>query len=140
MRRYSRFVVPALVVAAGLGALLFFFIEDALVYFRTPTDIVQEEVSETDGRLRLGGQVEVGSVVEGSGGVEFVVTDGVNAVNVIHSGSPAQLFAEGRGIVVEGTWDGSRFHSDTMIIKHDEQYRTTDGDVYVPGEHPTINE
>jgi len=137
MKRYARFVVPAVVVAAALGALLFFFIEDALVYFRTPSDIVEESVADDGSRMRLGGQVEVGSVVENGGGVDFVVTDGANAIRVSHSGAPAQLFAEGRGIVVEGTWDGTRFHSDTMIIKHDEQYRTEDGEVYVPGEHAT---
>jgi cytochrome c-type biogenesis protein CcmE len=136
VKRHARFVIPALIVVAALGGLLFFFIEDALVYFRTPTDVVEETAADGS-RMRLGGQVEVGSVVENTAGVDFVVTDGANAVEVSHTGSPAQLFAEGRGIVVEGTWDGARFHSDTMIIKHDEQYRTEDGDVYEPGEYPT---
>ena len=26
--------------------------------------------------------------------------------------------------VVEGTWDGAVFSSDTMLVKHDEQYQT----------------
>jgi cytochrome c-type biogenesis protein CcmE len=37
--------------------------------------------------------------------------------------------------VVEGTWDGHEFHSDNMLIKHDEQYRTEDGEVYDRTEH-----
>jgi len=39
---------------------------------------------------------------------------------------------EGIGVVVEGTWDGTTFTSDNMIIKHDEQYRTEDGGIYTP--------
>ncbi len=35
-------------------------------------------------------------------------------------------------MVVEGTWNGAIFSSDSMIIKHDEQYRTEDGGVYTP--------
>ena len=51
---------------------------------------------------------------------------------MVHSGAPQELFSEGIGVVVEGTWDGTVFHSDTMLVKHDEQYRTDEG-VYEPG-------
>ena len=60
------------------------------------------------------------------------VTDGREAIAVVHTGAPQELFSEGIGVVVEGTWDGAVFHSDTMLVKHDEQYRTDDG-VYEPG-------
>jgi cytochrome c-type biogenesis protein CcmE len=82
--------------------------------------------------MRLGGQVVAGSVAETADGVDFLVTDGNTSVAVIHTGAPQQLFQEGIGVVVEGAWDGERFRSDTMIIKHDEQYRTEDGAVYTP--------
>ena len=36
-------------------------------------------------------------------------------------------------MVITGTWDGSQFHSNEMMVKHDEQYRTDDGEIYVPG-------
>jgi len=66
------------------------------------------------------------------------LTDGTTTVAVDHVGSPQQLFREGIGVVVEGTWDGTVFHSDSMIIKHDEQYRTEEGGVYTPdSRYPT---
>ena len=74
-----------------------------------------------------------GSVVENDSGVSFAVTDGRETVNVVHTGAPQDLFQEGIGVVVEGTWDGARFSSDSMIVSHDEQYRTEEGDVYEPG-------
>ena len=46
-----------------------------------------------------------------------------------------QLFEEGQGVIVEGTWDGSTFHSDTMLIRHDEQYRTEDNVIYDSIDH-----
>jgi cytochrome c-type biogenesis protein CcmE len=64
--------------------------------------------------------------------VRFEVTDGTEVVPVAHRGVPQQLFREGIGVVLEGTWDGAVFSSDSMIIKHDEQYRTEDGGVYTP--------
>ena len=132
MRRYALFVVPALGLAAILVGFLVFNLNDALVYYRTPTEIVDETGIEPSDRIRLGGQVDFGSVAASETGVSFRVTDGQQAIAVEHRGAPQQLFQEGIGVVVEGTWNGDVFRSDTMIIKHDEQYRTDDGLYEVP--------
>ncbi len=132
MRRYALFVIPALGLVAIIAGFLVFNLNDALVYYRTPSEVLEQtEIDATD-RMRLGGQVVAGSVAETADGVDFQVTDGNTSILVIHTGDPQQLFQEGIGVVVEGAWDGERFHSDTMIIKHDEQYRTEDGAVYTP--------
>ncbi len=131
--RYRAFVIPAVgLLVVIFGFLTFGALGDSLVYFRTPTELAGEPAE--DGRLRLGGQVVDGTVVQDAAEVRFEVGDGVAAVPVVHRGSPAQLFQEGIGVVVEGRWDGSTFRSDTMLIMHDEQYRTEDGGVYKPGE------
>lgn len=135
MKRYRWFIFPTLGLVLLIVGFLMFNISDALVYYRTPTEVIQDVQPDASGRLRLGGQVEAGSVTEVDGGVEFIVTDGVNAIAVSHTGAPQQLFQEGIGVVVEGAWYGDRFHSDTMIVKHDEQYRTDDA-VYEEGEYP----
>ena len=132
MKRYRLFVVPAVGILVVLfGFLGYGLLNDSLVYFRTPTELMQ--VAPDTGRVRLGGQVMVGTVVQEEGAVTFEVGDGQTVVTVLHEGAPAQLFNEGIGVVVEGRWDGSEFHSDTMLIKHDEQYRTEDGATYRPG-------
>jgi cytochrome c-type biogenesis protein CcmE len=66
--------------------------------------------------------------VEEATTVAFIVEDCDTSVAVVHTGVPPQLFAEGIGVVVEGTWDGAVFESDTMLVKHDEQYRADAGD------------
>ena len=124
MRRYWRFVVPAAALL-GVAVFLLFQLSSNLVFFNTPTELV-ESPPAADARLRLGGQVAAGTVISQDGGVRFSVTDGRMSVVVEHRGAPQQLFEEGRGVVVEGTYDGSVFHSDSMLVKHDEQYRVED--------------
>ena len=130
MGRYWRFVIPAALIAVVIVALLI-TLQSNLVFFNTPTELVEQ--APTPERMRLGGQVVEGSVIASDGGVAFAVTDGREVVRVVHSGAPQDLFQEGIGVVVEGTWDGHQFESDSMLVKHDEQYRTEDGDVYEPG-------
>lgn len=125
MRRYWKFLIPAAALVAVLVFLLV-NLSNNLVFFNTPTDLVQGE-ADPDERLRLGGQVAEGTVTQdGSGMLLFQVTDGRVAVDVVHTGAPPDLFDEGRGVVLEGSWDGSHFSSDSMLVKHDEQYRVED--------------
>lgn len=131
MTRYWRFVLPAALIAVVIAVLLV-TLRSNLVFFNTPTELLQQE--PTADRLRLGGQVVEGSVETSSNTVRFTVTDGREIVAVVHQGAPQELFQEGIGVVVEGTWDGTTFSSDSMLVKHDEQYRTEDGEVYEPGE------
>jgi cytochrome c-type biogenesis protein CcmE len=131
VKRYWKFIVPAAIVVVVVVVLMI-SLNSSLVYFNTPTELAETEAG--DSRLRLGGQVVPGSVTDSTTGVTFAVTDGREAVTVIYVGAPQQLFQEGIGVVVEGTWDGSEFHSDTMLVKHDENYSSDDGS-YDP-EHP----
>jgi cytochrome c-type biogenesis protein CcmE len=123
--RYRWFVLPAAGIAAVLlGVLLFGNLNDNLVYYLTPSEALARRADLPDGhRLRLGGLVEQGSVRQAAGGVRFTLTDGRRSVAVTHQGAPSQLFREGVGVVVEGSWAGGRFWSDTMLVKHDEDYR-----------------
>lgn len=121
MRRYARFLIPAVVIIGVLGFLMV-NLSSSLVYFNTPAELQTREAD--DARLRLGGRVVPGSVVENDATVTFNVEDCETSVQVIHTGVPPQLFQEGIGVVVEGVWSGEAFESDTMLVKHDEQYRT----------------
>jgi cytochrome c-type biogenesis protein CcmE len=132
MKRYRWFILAGVGLVAVLTGFLVANIGADLVYYRTTSEVVDEAQPVGAGRFRLGGQVVPGSISANEGGVRFDVTDGIVTLAVDHRGAPQQLFREGIGVVVEGTWDGSTFNSDSMIIKHDEQYRTEDGGVYTP--------
>jgi len=123
MKRYARFVIPAVVLVAILAFLLV-NLSASLVYYNTPAEVQERDPSPE--RLRLGGRVEPDSVIDQGETVSFQVADCDTTVTVQHTGVPPQLFQEGIGVVVEGTWDGTVFVSDTMLVKHDEQYRSDD--------------
>jgi cytochrome c-type biogenesis protein CcmE len=133
--RYKWFVLPAIgVIVLALGFMLFGTLGDSLVYYLTPTEAVDQQAEFPDGeRFRLGGLVTEGTVVTSNSGVSFLVTDGNRSIDVVHTGSPPQLFQENIGVVVEGAWVGDRFESDTLIINHDEEYRYEDNEgAYIP--------
>lgn len=133
IRRYWKFLVPAVLVL-GLLVVLLATLSSNLVYFRTPTELLAEVEPSSD-RLRLGGQVIAGTVVDNGETLRLTVTDGRETALVEHAGVIPQLFAEGQGVIVEGTWDGETFHSDSMLIRHDEQYRTEDNVIYDTIDH-----
>jgi cytochrome c-type biogenesis protein CcmE len=123
--RHRWLVLPAAGVAAVLlGVLLFGNLNDNLVYYLTPSEALARRAEFPDGhRLRLGGLVQPGTLRQDAGGVRFTVTDGHRSVPVAHKGTPVQLFQEDVGVIVEGSWTGRVFRSDTMLVKHDEEYR-----------------
>lgn len=132
MRRYRSLLVAGFGVAAVLLGLLFFGnLNRNLVYYLTPTEATAQRAEFDDGqRLQIGGFVEPGSVVRAVDGLRFTVAagtePGATTVAVRHTGAPAQLFRAGIGVVLEGTWQGDVFVSDTMLVKHDENYRAPD--------------
>ncbi len=123
MNRYLRFVLPAAIIVVVLGFLLV-NLSASLVYYNTPAEVMELEPS--DDRLRLGGRVVPDSVIDEGEQVVFEVQDCDTAITVVHTGVPPQLFQEGIGVVLEGVWTGTEFDSDTMLVKHDEQYRSDD--------------
>lgn len=132
--RYRLLAVAALgAVAVLVGLLLFGNLNRNLVYYLTPAEAIAERADYPDGRrFQLGGLVEQGSVTPTADGVRFVVTSGTGpgnaAVPVEYRGAPAQLFGAGIGVVLEGSWRGEEFVSDTMKVKHDETYRPPGGE------------
>lgn len=133
MRRYRLLLVAAVgVVAVLLGVLVFGNLNGNLVYYLTPGEALALR-DEGDGgrRFQLGGFVRPESVRQTPEGLTFLVTDGAASttatVLVLHTGAPAQLFQGGIGVVLEGRWQGDRFVSDMMIVKHDENYRPPTG-------------
>jgi cytochrome c-type biogenesis protein CcmE len=112
--------VLALAVALVLGAL-----KDSIVFFNSPTDVVEKDIKPGT-RIRIGGLVKEGSVARGGAddpSVRFEVTDGRSSVEVAYKGLLPDLFREGQGIVAEGALDPhGTFRADSVLAKHDETY------------------
>ena len=121
-RRFTLIGIAGVVLAGALGLILF-ALNDQIVFFQSPTDIVEKGVPPGQ-RIRLGGLVEDGSIERsGDANVRFKVTDTANTVTVTYTGILPDLFREGQGVVTEGTvgLDGV-FVADNVLAKHDENY------------------
>ena len=110
--------VLAFAVALMLNAL-----RDSIVFFNSPSDVVEKHVPAGT-RIRLGGLVKNSSIVRGKDlSVRFEVTDGKNGITVNYQGVLPDLFREGQGVVAEGALDaGGTFKADAILAKHDENY------------------
>ena len=135
--RYRAFLIPAIgVLVVLVGLIVTFSLNDSFVYYMTPGEAVEARAEFDDGRrFRLSGLVEPGSVEELAAGVRFVAVDpeGTESITVVHTRSAPQLFQENIEVVVEGSWRGDEFHSDFMLIKHDEEYRVPEEGNYEGG-------
>ena len=120
-------------IGAGLGvlglaaALVLLALKDSIVFFNSPTDIVEKQIAPGS-RIRLGGLVKPGTLVRGDNLlVKFDVTDGNKSVPVSYIGILPDLFREGQGIVTEGALDNTGlFKADSVLAKHDETYMPKD--------------
>lgn len=125
--RYRTLVIPVVGAIVVLGGFLLGNLNDSMVYYLTPGEAISKHADFPDGkRFRLGGFVEKGTLVRTDSGLRFTVSGGGGKVDVAFTGSPAQLFRPGIGVVVEGAWRDDVFEADTMIIKHDSDYRPPD--------------
>jgi cytochrome c-type biogenesis protein CcmE len=123
-RRRALALGTGLGLLAGAIALVLNAFENNLVFFFSPTQVVQQE-APTGRSFRIGGLVEAGSVTHEatSLAMRFVVTDGTHRVPVAYLGLPPDLFQEGKGVVAQGRLgaDGL-FQADQVLAKHDENY------------------
>jgi cytochrome c-type biogenesis protein CcmE len=124
-RRQRRLTLigSALAAVALAVALVLFSLKDSIVFFNSPTDLVEKHIAPGQ-RMRVGGLVEEGSLWRGENlTVRFALTDGSHEVTVSYRGQLPDLFREGQGVVAEGALDSyGTFQADTILAKHDERY------------------
>ena len=125
----TRLLLVTVVIVGAIGYLLYEGLGNAAVYFRTADQAVADKASLGTRRFRIEGTVQSGLHPAGDA-VDFsIVANGVT-VPVVHTGPQPQLFKAGVPVVLEGHWstDGSYYASDTILVKHDEDYKTAHPD------------
>ena len=124
-RKQRRLVLigSSLGVLALAAVLVLSALKDSIVFFNSPTDVVEKQV-QPGSRIRLGGLVKPGTLQRGDQlAVRFEVTDGNRAIAVSYQGILPDLFREGQGVIAEGTLEaGGGFKADAVLAKHDEKY------------------
>ncbi len=102
---------------------LFKILEKNLLYFLTPTEISNIQDTKLNKVYRIGGMVKKDSIKASKDEIKFIVTDFKNEILVSYSGSIPNLFAEGKGVVVEGELKDKKYViAKKILAKHDENY------------------
>jgi cytochrome c-type biogenesis protein CcmE len=124
MKRNKRFFIGGFIILAVLGYLVYGGMKQAVVYFVTPSEL-KAGTTTPQHSLRVGGLVVPGSLKKDlhTHSFSFKITDGKQSIPVEFHGVPPDLFAEGKGAVVEGRIgaDGI-FRANLIMAKHAEEY------------------
>jgi cytochrome c-type biogenesis protein CcmE len=121
-QRRIQIIVLAFVSLALSTALIGYSMREGINFFRSPTQVAETPPPETE-TFRIGGLVEVGSLVRGQGEqISFAVTDGTTAIPVTYTGILPDLFEEGQGMVGQGRYVNGTFEAFEILAKHDEEY------------------
>ena len=125
MKRNRRFLIGGVIIFAALSYLVIGGMQDAMVYFYTPTELKAAERASFGKSIKMGGMVVKGSLRKDLANLNyrFDLTDGSATVPVFFKGVPPDLFTEGKGAVVEGRIGSDGVFQATMIMaKHAEDY------------------
>jgi cytochrome c-type biogenesis protein CcmE len=125
MQRRKRFVIGGLVIVGALFYIMYGGMQQAMVYFKVPSELKADDGNTRDKFLRMGGMVVKGSLRTDLKNLayHFELSDGSASIPVFFKGIPPDLFSEGKGAVVEGRMgaDGV-FQATTIMAKHAEEY------------------
>lgn len=125
MTKAKRFLIGGGVILAALAYIIYGGMQEALVYFKMPSELRAEESSMKGKFVRMGGMVVKGSMEKDLQNLtyKFQITDGNTNFPVYFKGVPPDLFVEGKGAVVEGRVENDGvFHATTIMAKHAEDY------------------
>ena len=121
-RRLTMIGIAGLILSLAT-ILVLIALEDQIVFFQTPSDVVAKNISDGE-RFRLGGLVKENSIQTlEDGQVLFEITDTEHTIAVSYLGILPDLFREGQGVVTEGNLQpNGMFKAETVFAKHDENY------------------
>lgn len=124
MPKRKRFLIGGLIILAALTYIIYGGMQEAMVYFVTPSELKATERASADKFLRMGGMVVKGSLRKDLQNLtyHFELTDGAASMPVFFRGVPPDLFTEGKGAVVEGRISNGVFQASTIMAKHAEEY------------------
>lgn len=105
MKTYAKFAVLTVLIVGSLVWLAVGGVKDTKTYYKTIPELQQMGKTAQGQRLRVGGDIQPGSIVKNGAQVTFVLHQGAQSLNVIYSGTDplpdtfrdnAQALADGR--------------------------------------------
>ena len=101
------------------------------IYYFTTTEATTNLNTSNSERIKLGGFVENESIEKKSNGItSFFITDGNENIEINFDGFVPELFQEEMGVILDGFFKDGIFYSDDMLVKHDNEYVSENGETY----------
>ena len=131
MKKQRKFLIGGMMVAGVVGYLMFTGMQDSMVYYHTPAELVakiQADPSYHELGLKVGGRVLPGTVDfdQRSLDLQFEIVDienGTTRFPVRYQGPLPDTFEEGRDVVVEGRFtQAGVFEATTVLTKCGSRY------------------
>ena len=123
-----------LLVLFGISLIVFASIRIAssnTIYYYTTTEAIDNITEISYERIKLGGFVVSDSVSKGSiDETNFEITDGNKTIKIVFDGFIPELFQDEMGVILDGYFENNIFYSDDMLVKHDNEYISEDGETY----------
>ena len=123
--RFQRLLLILLTLVIILSAvlLILYNTRQNISYFYTPSEIDNSDI-KINKLIRIGGFVENNSFYKiSSSSFKFRITDEKSSILVNYNGILPDLFREGQGAVIEGSFDNNDiFNATNVFAKHDENY------------------
>lgn len=125
--KYKRLSIVLLITVLLGGALTLTLcaLEESMMYFMTPEELLIKKDQFLNKSIRLGGLVKENSLkaLPEPMSVEFMVTDTNQELKIIYKGILPDLFREGQGIIAIGKLtENNQFVASQILAKHDETY------------------
>lgn len=103
---------------------------NTIYYFTTTEATTNLNVGNSE-RIKLGGFVETDSIEKKMDGItSFFITDGNEKIEINFDGFVPELFQEEMGVILDGFFKDGVFYSDDMMVKHDNEYVSENGETY----------
>ena len=123
-----------LLVLFGISLIVFASIRIAsnnTIYYYTTSEAIENIAAISSERIKLGGFVVSESVLKGSiDETNFEITDGNKTIKIVFDGFIPELFQDEMGVILDGYFENNIFYSDDMLVKHDNEYVSEDGETY----------
>ena len=121
-----------IVVLLGIGLIIYastIIASRNTIYYYTTSETTNIEISKNE-RIKLGGFVVEDSISKDAGFTIFTITDGNKDIEIVFDGFIPDLFQENMGVILDGVFEDDTFFADDMLVKHDNEYVSSDGETY----------
>ena len=129
---WSKFLISIIILVSAFSYLAIIAFQSATVYSYTVSELKLASIEDGQSLIRVTGKLLPGSYLRlnDSPVAEFMLTDGIENLDAMHSGVLPDLFFNDRSeIILEGTYTSNGvFDSQRIIVKCPSKYEGSESD------------